>query len=222
MNPMTTRRLTARAPFQRHNIHVDLFRARDWWEAFCGGRYEKVDAFKTGHVYTMHDSVQFAFGWTPILLARPCWSILYDHIVDYEKATIGIPERGVIVTGNPGIGKSMMLNYIAMRRQMDGHSVIVRDNPSNTRVELLPSGEVKPYCSIVPGACTWQLIDTEAGTSNVVHDRNPFTVVASSPDPDNVKQFRKSTVRLYMPMWEKKELSELKDHMNLPRLEGIE
>jgi len=118
-----------------------------------------------------------------------------------------LPQVGILVTGNPGIGKSFFLLY-AMWRFAKLRKTIVFESAEAGKVYLLKPGQ-DPI--VMEGRCTiFEELDSE--TTIFLHDPKPgveplhvnaFTILASSPNPSNYKGFSKrdNSEIFYLPVW---------------------
>ena len=141
---------------------------------------------------------------------RRCYQGLFDKILHLYNENK--PETGVLVTGNPGIGKSFFLIYLLIRfaKLM---KTIVLELAEKGKVYLFKPGQ-DPV--LIPGSLA-ELEELEDKSTIFLHNPkanqeplfvNAFTVLASSPNSNNYKGFckRMRTQKFYMPVWSKDEV----------------
>jgi hypothetical protein len=135
---------------------------------------------------------------------------LYD---DYTKGQQRYLKGKVIVTGNPGIGKSYFLFYLLLEFCLKGKIVVLQLGKQGLICLFQPgkapqvvSGN-KPNFPELSSKETIFLYDPEPGVEpKFVH---AFTIISSSPNKKNFKEFRKEpSEKLYMPTWTWDELQE--------------
>lgn len=144
-------------------------------------------------------------------LVRNCYVELYD-IIMASKA------RAVIVTGNPGIGKSAFYVYFYTRLLSDERRpehVLVYENTKEEAVLYVHNGEVKEVqlsqekqdlFDRMPTQPVWRIID---GCNENVKSHLGRTIVFSSPNCKKLKLLKKDVDRktLYVPPWNLQELN---------------
>jgi hypothetical protein len=140
---------------------------------------------------------------------RDCYENLFNKILsEYDQ---GRPEKGVLITGNPGIGKSMYLFYLLWRFcqlgktvvfELAGHKVAYLFKPGEPP-QVATSADKFPELQL---SSTIFLHDPMPGNEPIF--ANAFTVVASSPNPKNFKAFckRDGSRVFYMPVWREDEV----------------
>ncbi len=143
------------------------------------------------------------------LFVRDCYSFFFDAAI----AAIDKKFGGCIFTGNPGIGKSVWLNY-----------AVVRFLQSDRRVVLQRAGKIgywlfsKSLCRRVKDELPdldskkWRdvvyLFDPDQKDSEPA-DAEAFTIVASSPQDKHYRTLQRSpkgVAKLYFPCWTLEEL----------------
>jgi hypothetical protein len=121
---------------------------------------------------------------------RECYSWFYDEAVRKMNAIPACP--GLIYTGNPGIGKSLWLNYALVRFLQNGYAVV------------LERAKTTDFFVFQDGTCTYRdkevrisvfkklppksvyLFDPDENDSHPL-ESNVFTIVASSPQEKHYK-----------------------------------
>mmetsp|Transcript_12457 Transcript_12457/g.37389 ORF Transcript_12457/g.37389 Transcript_12457/m.37389 type:complete len:686 (-) Transcript_12457:1189-3246(-) len=150
------------------------------------------------------------------MFVRPCWRKLFGILSELRASKTSFikgQRRGVIVTGNPGIGKSWFLNYVLYR--------VARDEPSSSVVfesvgdgllwVFSPDGSVRRHhwedrrdITELENVNNLYLFDP-AGLTGVSREPQPckaFTVVTSSPDKTHYNEFHKhGAKKRYMDLW---------------------
>jgi hypothetical protein len=132
----------------------------------------------------------------------------------FEKILCFYNERqaGVLLTGNPGIGKSVFLRF-ALYCFLELGKVIAFEAAEQNKVYIFKPGEEPKtysgdlaYLPELEDRATIFLHDPKAGQEPLQADA--FTILASSPNPMNYKGFRKQIKvhTLYMPVWKLGEL----------------
>ena len=136
------------------------------------------------------------------MFVRKCWEQLFEIVV--EQMSRGVEGNGVVITGNPGIGKSWFLNYVMMRLARDTkhrHRAVVYESVAYGLIWTLePSGAVRKMdwrrrsvVKLLYDSSTVYLFDPAGNTGD---SREPqrcdaFTVVTASPNPVHYKDFKK-------------------------------
>lgn len=144
------------------------------------------------------------------LFVRECYAWFYEEAIRKMDAT---PKcRGLIYTGNPGIGKSVWLNYALVRFLQDDYAVV------------LERAKMSDYFVFRDGVCSHQekrvrisvleelpeksvyLFDPDENDSHPL-ECNVFTIVASSPQEKHYKAlFKRGANVRYFPCWQLEEL----------------
>jgi hypothetical protein len=143
------------------------------------------------------------------LFVRMCYQEL-------AEVTMGILESGynLVITGNPGIGKSYFLFFFMhYLRQIEGEPTVVLYRHLEKRWYLFAKEEVLvakdsdfPAVSMIQNRLddpnTWYLVDTAEPLQVKAK-----TLLVSSPYVERYKEFRKTRARIrFMPVWSKKDL----------------
>ncbi|KAF9516331.1 hypothetical protein BS47DRAFT_1340938 [Hydnum rufescens UP504] len=131
-----------------------------------------------------------------------------EYVRMYERImSLNASSEGILVTGQPGIGKSHFLIYTLIRRLAERKITILKwrskayifrpDGPSSINLE-----NADAIFGTVP-LRTWALLDTSQGPLEPFLNRPIFCVLASSPDPDiYLPWLRQGIVPvLYMDPW---------------------
>ncbi len=147
------------------------------------------------------------------LFIRPCTEKIYAKILSRLNDT---PERGVVITGNPGIGKSWSLCYFLMVLANEKRTVVLesadadrmwvfRADGTTSVIRHPRSQDFDPPELDDPH--TVYLFDTAGESPREPLRVDAYTVVASSPNPANFKQFLKRVgSKLYLPCWSLEDL----------------
>jgi hypothetical protein len=147
---------------------------------------------------------------------RPCYSTITDRIW-YIFSQLSAGKRGVVLTGNPGIGKSMMLVYLLRRIAREGAVAVIQKQIFKKVIVCSPDGSSQ-YFETIDDPFIQRLLRKEStyylydGVKGAPPPDFAFvvakTLVLTSPDPDLLKEFQKHhPIRLYMPVWLKVEVS---------------
>jgi hypothetical protein len=143
------------------------------------------------------------------LFVRPCYPDLAEIVVSINDA-----RESVILTGNPGIGKSYFLFFFMhYLRELDPDVTIVLQRAVEERwymfsregVLVAHYSEVNVIAKIQPylqNRKTWYLVDT--ATPILVPAK---TLLVTSPYPKRYKKFRNTHTDIrYMPVWTLEEI----------------
>lgn len=160
-----------------------------------------------------------------VLLTRHWSKELFEEILAFKERTPG--AKGVLVTGNPGIGKSWFLCDCLWRLAQMKRTVFYEHYGMGMAWLFLSNGHVvqfdlESYFSYPPelqSPDTFYFFDPADSSPRTPRLGIPaFTIVASSPNPVHYKQFFKqqAIARYYMPCWSLDEL-----HSVLPHFPGI-
>ena len=157
----------------------------------------------------------------PKIYVRKAYKDLHDIIQSHEKA--------VLVSGNPGTGKSVFSLYelhCLLQSLVDkkGDGVIVYDSLPQSIFMVLNSERViecgrrrKPVelCSLDLAATSYYLFDAGTKRSEQPYLVNAQSIVFSSPDKKNYADYEKAhyaeLLKVYMPVWSLEELEKLED-----------
>jgi len=141
------------------------------------------------------------------LLIRRCYVDLFEEVKQLHS--IGSP--GVIITGNPGIGKSYFLMYCLIRFGCFENKAVVFQSIQKMKMWLF-KGKEKPICLQYPypdANADVYLVDSGSPSSEPLSTQL-FTILACSPKKDHYKEFQKNGAeKLYMPCWLLEELLQL-------------
>ena len=168
------------------------------------------------------------------LFVRECYDQLFEEISNRIQ-----PSGGVILVGNPGIGKSWFLNYVLIRLLQGSKYDIIFEVPRMMGLHYFKDGEVR--------LIRWEDRDRfyslpeVKNNPNIIHLRDfdhdrrvgvplieGFTICASSPNPENFKQAKKnfqgfrSGDILYVSLWSVEELSWMNNQHGENQLEATE
>ena len=146
------------------------------------------------------------------LYIRECYDVIASTILRESKSS----RQKFIITGTPGIGKSIFLFYLAHRLVREKNRVLLIYNPVKvyydtegrvSKVGNLPDTDDLGFWS----KSLWCLFDARGVTASDLHqipyDQCTF-VLSTSPKRDLVNDFKKSmNPRIfYMPIWTEGEL----------------
>jgi hypothetical protein len=159
------------------------------------------------------DGVPWLLEESSILFERQCDKDLFNIISDIEKP--GKALQGVVVTGNPGIGKSWFLMYLLYRFVLEKRTIVYHHAKKNQGWLFRSDGSVLYFDAneswpvevknALKDARTIYLFDP-AGKGEP-YTTNAFTVVASSPDPENFKNTLKDVAnKRFMSCWYEEEI----------------
>ncbi|CAG8471320.1 10019_t:CDS:2, partial [Paraglomus brasilianum] len=138
-----------------------------------------------------------------IIVIRKCYRHFEKFIMEDNK------YRRYLITGNPGIGKTLFGLYMFVLLLQKGHSVIfdsleytifVKNKCEEFTFELIKSNIDFLARMEQPGV--WCIIDGKQ--PRVSHDKNVGkTIMVSSPRIEYIKNFQKSVycIKFYMPVW---------------------
>jgi len=123
-------------------------------------------------------------------------------------------DRGCVIKGNPGIGKSCFLSYCLWRFASGKKTVVFESVEQQGRWVFRPNGSVSFHSrsTFVPEldvASTYYLFDPYGNEADEARGTYAFTIVASSPNPDHFKGFQKRLrceTTFFMPCWSLEEL----------------
>jgi len=180
-------------------------------------------------VVTLPESVGWVTENVRHMFVRSCWVKLYGIIVSKMEGRAGTKAEGIILMGNPGIGKSWFLSYVLYR--------VASEMP--TRVVVFESvAEEKLWVFGADGSVRqhdWQerrhLVELNNPSTIYLFDpaghstgqtREPYrciayTIVASSPNKNNYRDMLKHGGEiLFMPPWLLAELRAIASFMPKP------
>ncbi|KAH8994357.1 hypothetical protein EDB86DRAFT_2926188 [Lactarius hatsudake] len=141
---------------------------------------------------------------------------LYDFCEKYLDSCRGEEPPSVVITGQPGIGKSYWVQYALRRRLAEGKPVMwYRDSRQYLFVE---EGvyEVPQYCPSTDfKTLVWTLVDADECPNGIpsylaVHDTKHFNVFVSYPQSSRWEPLEKTTqcAVIVMNPWTKTEISQ--------------
>jgi hypothetical protein len=117
-------------------------------------------------------------------------------------------KRRIAISGNPGIGKTCFLAYVFYQLKKQGNCTIILDIRSTARMFCFTStsvteGDKHHFRQLLDDPSTIYIVD---GGQPI--NRPAFTLLASSPRPDNYKEFLKygEATQRWMPVWTLAEL----------------
>lgn len=139
------------------------------------------------------------------LLVRKCYLELYDSI----QQLMDLGNTKIVVTGNPGIGKTVFTFFLLHVLAKQGSKVVYEDCMVERRLlfdgDVVLDGARTDFMEDLREPSTWYVSDGVALASWPVAAR---TVLVASPDVNNYKNFLKErhSTMLYMPVWERDEI----------------
>ena len=160
------------------------------------------------------------------VFVRAIYPALYDMVeataMSFAKGD-RVP-RGVVISGNPGIGKSVgLLNYILWQCAQKRRTVVF-ESLSDKMTYVFDFSDAKSPVLEVMGRPigvaalkrreTWYLVDPGGNKSAEEPLRRPaFTIIATSPNRSHYQQFLKDVGwRLWLPVWTAEELQSFAPH----------
>lgn len=176
---------------------------------------EKVDEYE--HAGVLSPGVLFPGGLKE-LYVRPCYRDIFKLILD--RYNEGRQFDGVVVTGNPGIGKSSFLSYAltclaalkirVVFESTSQHKAWLFDFSKDDSVpQVVDTDDTKVQVAFkneLADRNTVFLFDTDADCPREPIKVEAFTIIAASPNKKHFKVFRdrtqpSRTLQLYMPVW---------------------
>ena len=183
------------------------------WNALLSGQYKEEE----GVVRLSDDNIYWLTEPSPLLFVRKCHADLFDIVMGLYKPQL--PGRGIVITGNPGIGKSWFLSYCLLRLANEKRTVFFESVRTDERWLFKPDGTVTQIKGDWPletgDPSTVFLFDPYGGAPREPERVTAFTVVASSPNEQNFKEFAKQTgsQKFYMPCWTWDEIELILPHL---------
>jgi hypothetical protein len=164
----------------------------------------------SGQVLKLEQPATFLVEDASEIWFRSCYEGLFNKIMDLYNQNRA--EIGVLVTGNPGIGKSFFLIYLLLRFAKLKKTIILQLAEKKKAFLFKPGQD--PIVVLRPLA---ELEELEDKSTIFLHNPkankeplfvNAFTVLASSPNPNNYKGFckRMGCEKFYMPVWSEDEI----------------
>jgi hypothetical protein len=155
------------------------------------------------------------------MFIRECYPQFFDYAMEIRKSSVD-GTAGCIFIGNPGIGKSCWLNFALVRLLQMGVTVFV-ERMSKGDVWLFKDGKCwyEEHSSkgsllrreIDDDKTAVYLFDPDMGKGEPTFPVKAFTIVASSPNRANYKQFDRAMAAhtegenlRYFPCWAEEEL----------------
>ena len=136
------------------------------------------------------------------MFVRKCWEELFGIVV--QQMSRGVRGNGVVITGNPGIGKSWFLNYAMLRLARDAehkHRAVVYESVAHGLIWTFERGGVvrkmdwrrRTSLKLLDESSTVYLFDPAGNTGETREPQrcDAFTVVTASPNPAHYKDFKK-------------------------------
>lgn len=189
---------------------------------------EDADAI---HVFELPEGLSFMFmnDSRRQLYVRRSIRELLSRIEEHRKRW-SVGAMGVVVNGNPGIGKSYSLNYFMLHYLALGKTVVFESVQAGLRWVLKPqrdtNGEVSiavhRYKAEVAPLPEMELRGTiylfdpwgKGGQAREPSSSQAFTIVCSSPNQAHFQQFLKDVrTRMIAPVWTIEELRVVRSHM---------
>jgi len=145
------------------------------------------------------------------LYVRPCYLRLLERIVALWRGSV-IGKRGVVVSGNPGIGKSLFLCYVMLRAAIEKRTVAYERRESDEVFVCYPDGSVilshrksSTFLEALQDERCFYLFDP-AGKQDSVEPLHlnvrASSLVVSSPNPIHFHSFEKWYLKhIYAPVW---------------------
>ena len=148
-------------------------------------------------VVTLPESVGWVTENVRHMFVRPCWVKLYGIIVSKMEGRQGTDGEGIILTGNPGIGKSWFLSYVLYRvaNEMPAHAVVFESVAKEKLWVFGVDGSVRQHhweerrdLGELNNPSTIYLFDPaghSTGQTREPYRCRAYTIVASSPNKNN-------------------------------------
>ena len=194
----------SRIPF--HSIVADENAARLWQTLLAGTvKQESIDGVS---IAVLPDGIEWLTEPRSELFIRSSTENVFTIV---RRRLNGTKANGVVITGNPGIGKSWTLCYFLMKLAKEKRTVVFESadadrtwvfrSDGTTSTIRHPRSQVFDPVELDDPQSVY-LFDTAGSNPREPLRVNAFTVVASSPNPANYKQFIKRVLsRLYLPCW---------------------
>ena len=180
-------------------------------------------------VVTLPEGIKWMTEKARHMFVRPCWVKLYGIIVSKMEGRMGTEGEGIILTGNPGIGKSWFLSYVLYRSATEMPTrAVVFESVAKEKVWVFGADgsvrqhdwEKRRHVDELSDPSTIYLFDPAGHSTGQTREpyRCPaFTVIASSPNRNNYQDMRKHGGKiLYMPPWLLPELRTVAPFMPKP------
>lgn len=202
----------------QHLLHPEASVAsmENLWKSLLEGKYETIENDLVS-VVKLPDKVQWLTEKSPFLFVRKCDRDLYDIV---RKLSDGKPEKGIVITGNPGIGKSWFLSYCLLNLAQEQKTVFFESVSRNKAWLFNSDGSVNVFApitslafpsTITDDANSIYLFDPAGKDPREPRQVSAFTVVTASPDPRHYQQFNKriGNKKYYMPCWTRDEITSI-------------
>ena len=151
------------------------------------------------------------------LVVRTCYTQLYELITNWLKQEFAKPGiKGVfVITGTPGIGKSVFLAFVASCLAEEGINIVIQlgkrwwSRISGQTIKM--HNETKPYM-LLDHSKTVLLADPVGGENSQPVDprMRGCTIIFTSPQQKNYdsvwKQAEGRSERYFMPVWSEEEV----------------
>lgn len=164
------------------------------------------------------------FCGTSYLFIRECYESAYRYLL--EQDDMRRPdnlhhdgrlkgEKGIVISGQPGIGKTCFLAYAWIERMLAGKPTILQIGGASNHINVMfDKGAVRLISVGDDAFCNpevWMLCDsTPGGVVDMPNSLECYLVVASSPQESNFKTIRKVLSLKYMGPWSLEELLSLR------------
>ena len=150
------------------------------------------------------------------LVVRTCYTQLYELITNWLKQEFAKPGiQGVfVITGSPGIGKSVFLAFVASRLAEEGIDIVIQLGKewwSRVAGQTMTLNEKKPV-TLLKVSKTVLLADPVGGENSQPVDPRMCgcTIIFTSPQQKNYdsvwKQAEGRSERYFMPVWSEEEV----------------
>lgn len=177
---------------------------------------------------SLPEGLTWATGESSHMFVRSCWRDLADIV---EKMFLERrPFAGMVLTGNPGIGKSWFLSYMMWRASKLGQIVVLESVQADVVWVLRPDGHTRrvqvQHRNDIPElqeSSTLYLLDPAGHrTPREPVMSDAFTLVAASPNRAHYQQFLKRVQhKRFFPTWMLAELLAVRKFVE-PSLEESE
>jgi hypothetical protein len=184
------------------------------WEEVKGLKMESLET----NVLSLEGGGYWMTEKSKDLYVRECYKPLAELIYRYymNGTKPGKTYNGVVLLGNPGLGKSWFLNFLLVYFWLKGVKTIVFESVGEEMIWVFNESNVNCFTK---GTHVPELNNPETlflfdpyGNGNPREPKqcSAFGVIAASPNPSHYKQFHKNVGRkLYIPVWSLEELERL-------------
>ena len=168
----------------------------------------------------------FASVSKPRIFVRDCYKEMYDIIMKMNKEEdLDKKRRSFLITGTPGIGKSLFALYFIKRYLDENNGSAPFGFQRERRIADINTSEGNLYVGVPSGKYRFEKnLPFFCDAVDKFEPNGPglpkLMIVTSSPDNARFKEYVKDNfvVRLTMPVWSSDELSRMYDAFEMERL----